>query len=290
MSKETDDLFDDEVTTGATLDSGTTVGGNQVYHLVNDGAGSGLDAETVDGSEPVQKGQKYTTSVSSVITKPDGSVEKQLTSPCRSSRGMDFNSDDSIWNADDTYQSQSMYKVDLSGTVQTKFTLPFGNEVRGVGVDSNDSIWHTDVTESSVYQFTESGSTNTTFSTPSSNSEGIGVDNGDSLWITSTNASSIYKTNQVGTIQSQYSSPSGQPKGISVDSDGSIWNSDASFDSESMYSLNQSASIILKFPLPDDDPYGVGVDSNDSIWLSDRNGGFYKFASINESLYSINKL
>lgn len=56
MTKEVDQLFNDSVTTGATLNSGTTIGANEVYHLGNDGQGSGLDAETVDGESPVVKG------------------------------------------------------------------------------------------------------------------------------------------------------------------------------------------------------------------------------------------
>lgn len=41
----------DSVTVGASLASGTTISGNTAFHLGNDGQGSGLDADTVDGKD-----------------------------------------------------------------------------------------------------------------------------------------------------------------------------------------------------------------------------------------------
>ena len=41
----------EEVETGASLASGTTVGSNTAWHAGNDGSGSGLDADTVDGDD-----------------------------------------------------------------------------------------------------------------------------------------------------------------------------------------------------------------------------------------------
>lgn len=43
------DVHPKQVETGATLASGTTIGGNTSWHTGNDGSGSGLDADTVDG-------------------------------------------------------------------------------------------------------------------------------------------------------------------------------------------------------------------------------------------------
>jgi len=45
------DVVPEDVATGATLASGTTIGGNESWHAGNDGSGSGLDADTVDGIE-----------------------------------------------------------------------------------------------------------------------------------------------------------------------------------------------------------------------------------------------
>jgi phage gp45-like len=41
----------DSVTVGASLANGTTISGNIAFHAGNDGPGSGLDADTVDGTE-----------------------------------------------------------------------------------------------------------------------------------------------------------------------------------------------------------------------------------------------
>lgn len=45
------DVIPKKVETGASLVSGTTIGGNTAWHAGNDGSGSGLDADTVDGTE-----------------------------------------------------------------------------------------------------------------------------------------------------------------------------------------------------------------------------------------------
>lgn len=47
--EENYDVDPEDVETGATLLSGTTIGGNVSWHAGNDGAGSGLDADTLDG-------------------------------------------------------------------------------------------------------------------------------------------------------------------------------------------------------------------------------------------------
>lgn len=44
------DAVPEEVETGASLVSGTTIGGNTAWHAGNDGGGSGLDADSVDGN------------------------------------------------------------------------------------------------------------------------------------------------------------------------------------------------------------------------------------------------
>lgn len=45
------DLKPDDVETGAVLISGTTIGGNIAWHAGNDGSGSGLDADELDGND-----------------------------------------------------------------------------------------------------------------------------------------------------------------------------------------------------------------------------------------------
>lgn len=46
----------EDVETGASLLSGTTIGGNTAWHSGNDGGSSGLDADTVDGSHAADMG------------------------------------------------------------------------------------------------------------------------------------------------------------------------------------------------------------------------------------------
>jgi|APHM01.1.fsa_nt_gi hypothetical protein len=49
------------VTVGASLASGTTISGNKAFHAGNDGAGSGLDAETLNGETSSSLGQDFAT-------------------------------------------------------------------------------------------------------------------------------------------------------------------------------------------------------------------------------------
>src|SRR6056297_1411955 len=120
MSKQTDQLFDDEVSTGATLTSGTTVGGNEVYHLGNDGQGSGLDAEFVQGSAPIQTGVPYVWETVSESTGNQGAILSQFASPSSSPQGIGLDSSDSIWHADSN--PDFIYQLDSGTLLGTKLT------------------------------------------------------------------------------------------------------------------------------------------------------------------------
>jgi len=50
--EESHDEEPSEVKTGANLLSGTTIAGNTAFHAGNDGSGSGLDADSLEGNEP----------------------------------------------------------------------------------------------------------------------------------------------------------------------------------------------------------------------------------------------
>ena len=149
MSKQTDQLFDDEVSTGATLTSGTTVGGNEVYHLGNDGQGSGLDAEFVQGSAPIQTGVPYVRETVSESTGNQGAILSQFASPSSNPRGIGLDSADSIWHADRA--AEYIYQLDQSGATLSQFASP-SSFPTGIGLDSSDSIWHADATAESIYQ------------------------------------------------------------------------------------------------------------------------------------------
>jgi len=266
MSKETDDLFDDEVTTGATLDSGTTIGGNQVFHLGNDGRGSGLDAETVDGKNPVQKGVKYVKEDVSVNTGISGNIETGFSTPCSDPEGLGLDSNDCIWHADAL--PDSIYEINQSGTVQSKFNA-LSNQPAGVGLDSNDCIWHSDDAfgNSSIYKIDRSGNVQSGFSSPSDNPFGVGLNTNDCIWHAAEIVDSIWKIDQSGTIETQFSSPSFDATGLGVDSSNSIFHSSGN---DSIYEINQSGSVIKQFSSPSDAAKGVGLDSNDSIWHCDN--------------------
>jgi len=217
MSKQADDLFDDEVTTGATLDSGTTVGGNQVFHLGNDGEGSGLDVETVDGQEPVTKGEKYKIvdiidSVS-VIDKyqPQDKLSTNIT-------GITGTSDGCLWVSERT--NGSVFQIDGNASIISKFSTE--DRAEDISSDSNDSLWVA-ISFNEVYQYSRSGNNISNFQSPCS-SKGIGVDNNDSVWIVSNSFDSIQRLNQSGTVISGFSEFN--PGQIGIQSNNSIWVSD----------------------------------------------------------------
>lgn len=107
-----------DIQTGATLVSGTTVAGNEAIHTGNDGAGSGLNADTVQGNDStvfVNFGNIYSKSTTSA-----GSVLSGFASPSGRPRGIGLDSSDSLWNADDG--ADSIYHID-SGTKFLGYTL-----------------------------------------------------------------------------------------------------------------------------------------------------------------------
>jgi len=148
MTEDKSDLFDDEVTTGATLDSGTTIGGNKVFHLGNDGQGSGLDVETVDGKDVAVPGDTFTLSPSTI---PAGNVQSQFASPSASPQGVGLDSSDCLWHADLT--ADSIYELNQTGTVQSGFASPSVSPT-GVGLDSSDCLWNADLSANSIYEIT----------------------------------------------------------------------------------------------------------------------------------------
>jgi hypothetical protein len=64
-----------EVKVGASLASGTTISGNTAFHSGNDGPGSGLDADTLDGSDSSDLGDQFTEVASGKISIPAGAKE-----------------------------------------------------------------------------------------------------------------------------------------------------------------------------------------------------------------------
>ena len=54
--EDSHNVVPEDVETGATLASGTTIGGNEAWHAGNDGSGSGLSADKISGFEIVKNG------------------------------------------------------------------------------------------------------------------------------------------------------------------------------------------------------------------------------------------
>jgi len=269
MTKETDDLFDDEVTTGATLDSGTTVGGNQVYHLGNDGQGSGLDAEKVDGSDVATPGDTWTLSPS---VKDGGVSQGGFATPSSDPMGVGFDSNECIWHTDTA--AVSIYQLDQVGTVITQYGSP-GTDPTGVAFDSNDCVWNADedYNYGSIYQLNKSSSVQSSFATPSDTPLGISVDLNGCVWHSQGGASeSIYQTDQTGTIQTGFACPCVSPQGLAIGSDNCLWHISSSAGGY-LFKMTKGGTVektIGEGVLPNDDssPKGMDFDSVDSIWIA----------------------
>lgn len=195
MSKQVHDLFDDEVTTGATLDSGTTIGGNKAYHFGNDGQGSGLDAETVNGKEIATTGETYTKSTTNVLlggTSPaTGGIDQS-----------EFTS--SVWVGGG--RSNSIYELDLNGNIQKQFSTPC-EDLTGLALDAdNDSIWYTGVFADSVFEINQNGTIQSGFNSPGGAVSGIATDSSNSLWVSdsSDGQAFISEHNRAGTQQDSF--------------------------------------------------------------------------------------
>jgi len=252
----------EEVSTGATLVSGTTIAGNSAIHSGNDGVGSGLDADTYRGSTNVLvEGEAYAETIAAA-----GATLSQFASPSGSPQGIGLDSSDSIWNAD--FSAESIYQLDQSGATLSQFASPSGIPT-GIGLDSSDSIWHADRLADSIYQLDQSGATLSQFASPSGFPQGIGLDSSDSIWHSDDtfDDDSIYQLDQSGATLSQFASPSSIPRGIGLDSSDSIWHADAS--AKSIYQLDQSGATLSQFASPSSNPTGIGLDSSDSIWHAD---------------------
>jgi len=279
MTREVDDLFEDEVTTGATLDTNTTVGGNTAFHLGNDGQGSGLDAETVDGSDVAVTGDNWTLTKESDAL---GTVKSGFASP-GVPYGVGVAQFGNIWHG--TFED-CIYELSESGDVLTQFASPCGRPF-GVGLDSSDSLWVTTSNTDSIHELTQSGNDLGGFSSPSQAPYGVGVDSNDCIWNTDATSAtpSIYQLTQQGNIEGQFASPSEEPRGIDFDSSDCLW---VGINSTSIYKMNKSGTIQTQFKTPSNLVQGVGVDGSDSLWVaSNGSDSIYEITSGSET-YSLN--
>lgn len=252
----------DEIETGATLLSGTTINSNEVIHPGMDGSGSTVDAERIKGntvSSLLRLGQSNKFNRSTPVISQFPSIAFRPT-------GIGVDANDSIWHAD--AGAGSIYQLDQNVTVLSEFASPC-SDAQGVGVGSDGSIWHADTDAESIYQLDQNGNILSKFASPSFDPTGIGLDSNDSIWNTDPRQDSVYQLNQVGGIISQFDAPFASPQGAGFDSSDCIWISDASADS--IFQFNQNGTVLSGIESPCAVPKGVGLDSNDSIWHCDPN-------------------
>lgn len=300
MSKDVDELFDDEITTGATLASGTTVGGNQVYHLGNDGSGSGLDAETVGGEMPVTKGveieeEKLFISDTSEFT--GTTMDPFFVTPGQvfdvvNHQGLGVDSNDNIWVSDGHITgpegTSSITKWNISKLKQNLDENPVPEETytlssfpdslfaTGVTADENDCIWCAGQlsTGDSIGRFDQNiNDTGLKFNTPFKefSIQGIGIDSSGCIWAASDafeGNASIYKIDTSGTIYKQFST--GTTQGLEIDGNDSIWYYDNG--NNMLKKIDQQGNKLAEFSPaglsgPTDGIQGVGIDSKECMWV-----------------------
>jgi hypothetical protein len=264
----------DEIETGATLLSGTTIAGNEAIHVGMDGSGSGVDTDLVLGSEALETASFY----EAVFTGTN--VEPQFSSPSFSPEGVGLDSNNSIWHADSS--SESIYQLDQSGSVASGFSSPSGTP-KGLGVDSTDSIWYAGeegTGTKSIFEVAPSGgvfggsSIATQFSSPSISPEGVGLDSNDCIWHADNGTLSIFVLDQSGAFYTAFGGHSGDYTGLGLD-DSCVWLADEL--NSSVYRYSRSGDLIAKFKSPSDSPTGLGLDSNDCIWHADQSSeSFYR--------------
>jgi hypothetical protein len=279
MTKEIDDLFDDEVTTGATLASGTTIGGNLAYHLGNDGQGSGLDAETVDGNDVAVDGDIW-----SSTKDPAGSILENIqgeNGEGEQPQGIAFSSNGSLWYS--CGATSTIYEINLSGLTQSKFSTGTP-QPSGMDLDSNECIWHVggDFTpeEESIWKFDKNGNVQQSFGISEvDDGYDIGVESNGCLWVGAEESyvttSSIYEYDQNGNLQSSFTTPSDFPHGgVTMDSSDSIWLT-ISWVNEtpnpSIYKYDHSGTI-LRTVRNYGKNFGLAFDSNGSVWTGEYSG------------------
>jgi len=249
----------DEVNTGATLLSGTTINGNTAIHPGMDGHGSGVDADFVLGNEALETGSFYSFSETTA-----GEIQTTFSTPSDRAGGVGLDSNNCIWHASNTTSPGSIYELDQTGSIMSQFTTPSQNPV-GVGINSNDCIWSVDSFADSIYKLNQSGSIITSFSSPSDNGAGIDVDSSSSLWHADNTGSSIYELDTNGTILTQFSSESSTPTGLGVDDRDSLWV--CNYNKDTIREMDRSGSLFSSFSVPGFGD-GVGIENNGSLWHS----------------------
>jgi len=198
------------------------------------------------------------------------------------SQGIAFDSSGCIWSSDNT--THKIYKMDSVGSLISSIQPDSSDySIRGIDFDSAGCIWYADNT-GTIYKSDTSGTTVSSFSSPSTSAQGISIDTNDSIWHSDYATDVIYKLDTEGNVLTSFSSPSTEPKGLSIDLNGCIWVSDSNTDK--VYKMNQVGSIVTSISSPSSSPAGLFIDSDFTVWCVDNGTDEASEMKITKSLLS----
>jgi len=253
----------DEIETGATLLSGTTINSNEAIHPGMDGSGSGVDADFVKGNEPLQTGSFFSFSESSGLF----SAQEKFVTPSSGPTDIGLDSSDSIWI---TEEFSSVYEVNQSGTIQTQLNK---NIPVGIDSDSNDCIWvyaHDPNNLESVFKLDQSGTELTNYVPNNGSGSSLTIDSNDSIIYVESSSEKMYKENQSGTLIFERSLFRIDPIGVGSKTNDSLYTT--FFATESIYVVDENQNKLNGFKTPrtgitNPNYSGIDEDSNSSLWF-----------------------
>jgi hypothetical protein len=130
----------------------TYVQNNKIWHAGNDGAGSGLDADTVDGKHAsdfgsVPEGATIYGKVGFWALEGGFEIISQFASPSTGPASLAWDGT-YLWHADDT--ADQIYKLNTSGTIISQFAS-LSTAPAGLAWDGT-YLWHADVAAAQIYK------------------------------------------------------------------------------------------------------------------------------------------
>jgi len=235
---------------------------NKVWHAGNDGSGSGLDADMLDG--------KHWTDIKNYVDDSGpaeggwtqisiGSVVSSFASPGPDSYGLAFDGT-YLWVSDIT--NDRIYKITTSGSVVSSFASP-GPSSAGLAFDGT-YLWVSDYSNDRIYKITTSGSVVSSFASPGPNSYGLAFD-GTYLWVSDITNDRIYKITTSGSVVSSFASPGPFSYGLAFDGT-YLWVSD--YSNDRIYKITTSGSVVSSFASPGPSSAGLAFDGT-YLWVSD---------------------
>jgi hypothetical protein len=238
------------------------INGNKIWHKGNDGSGSGLDADLLDGWH-----RDSIRNWNNILNKP-----ATFTPSAHQHAGGDITS--AVANAVNvTGEVKSSAKIygkvgewelfkDVGEPI-SQFASP-GTSPQGLAWDGT-YLWNADNDTDQIYKLNTTGTIISQFASPGTSPQGLAWD-GTYLWNADNGADQIYKLNTTGTIISQFASPYAYPQGLAWDGT-YLWNADN--DTDQIYKLNTTGTIISQFASPGTSPQGLAWDGT-YLWNADN--------------------